>query len=399
MHTTTRAPGKSRRATVEVAEVFRRFGADYRRRYAPGEQVCRVMWAIENCRTSKLGGHIDRCSKCGGGQPAYNSCRNRCCPKCQALAQAAWLEGRKRRLIPTHYFHVVFTLPSELREIARLNPRTMFDLLFATATSTLLELARDPKHLGALPGITAVLHTWTRTLAYHPHLHCVVTGGGLSLDGQHWVRGHRSHLFPVRVMSALFRGKLLAGVRRLIRKNALRIPTPLKATDTLDALIDCLYRKDWVVYAKRPFVGVERVYEYLGRYTHRVGISNQRLRTIDENGVTFATKNGNVTTLAHVEFIRRFLQHVLPPEYTKIRHYGLLAPSNANSRLVDARRLLGAEPIEQPEDHTWRDRLFELTGIDLRICRHCGEAAVIRSMMLTPPRFPDVDREEAYDSS
>jgi len=303
---------------------------------------------IERCRTAELGGHVDVCDHCGhASDPSYNSCRNRHCPKCQSLAQKLWIEERAARILPTHYFHVVFTLPAELRALARVNPKTIFTLLFETAARTLLDLGRDEQRLGAELGITAVLHTWTRDLRFHPHVHCVVTGGGLDPSGERWITVKPGFLFPVKVMSALFRGKFLAALDRAYRHGELRFGTTscaaLADPRRFARLRDSLYRRDWVVYSKRPFGGAQHVYEYLGRYTHRVAISNQRLLAIGDDAIRFATKNGMTETLTPALFIRRFLQHVLPARFVKIRHYGLKASRNATSRLEVARRLLEAQ--------------------------------------------------------
>lgn len=367
---------------LEVAEVFRRHGDEYRKRHRPFELQRKAMSAVVRCRTAALGGHIDACTACGHERPSYNSCRNRHCPKCQALAQHKWLEARKQRILPTHHFHVVFTLPAQLRGIARQNPSAVYDLMFRTAADTLLELGLDEKRLGGRLGLTAVLHTWTRTLAYHPHVHCIVTGGGLSIDGERWVASKTGYLFPVRVLSKLFRGKLLAGLRRLYDKGELNLRGQLAELDDPSrfvALIDALYRTAWVVYAKPPFGDAANVYAYLGRYTHRVGLSNARLRSIDDTGVCFVTKNGKTTTLEPVEFCRRFLQHVLPHGFRKIRHYGLLSGSHAKTRLAVARRVLGGANSEtvEADDLTWRARLFQLTGVDLRLCPMCKADAIV----------------------
>lgn len=340
------------------------------------------MRAIEVCRTEVLGGHLDVCGSCGYSAPSYNSCRDRHCPKCQSLAQARWLEQRLDRLLPVHYFHVVFTLPAPLRPVARRNQRVLYKLLFDAASQTLLRLGEDPKQLGAQLGFTAILHTWTRELDYHPHVHCVVTGGGLSLDDTRWVAANTKFLFPVHVMSPLFRGIFLDGLRRAHQAGELFV-------DGIDfaKLLDTLYTTDWVVYAKRPFGGSEQVFQYLGRYTHRVGISNQRLISLDERGVTFFTKGDRTVTLTPVEFIRRFLLHVLPPGFTKIRHYGLWAAGNVTTRLATARRLLNAAPPPHPStsdldplivELDWQTRLLLLTGVDVTLCPHCGVGRMVR---------------------
>ncbi len=380
------------RPALEVADVFRAHGEAYRRdQFLTGDQV-KVMRAIETCRTAVLGGHVDLCLDCGTLTPSYNSCRNRHCPKCQGLEQAEWIDARKERTLPVHHFHVVFTLPAELRPLAKANREVVYSMLFREAGRTLLALGRS--RLGATLGVTEVLHTWTRTLTYHPHVHCIVTGGGLSLDGTRWVSTSKRYLFPVKVLSRLFRGKFLAALRQA------RAVGELEGISDKDfaILVAKLYRMEWVAYAKRPFGTAERVFQYLGRYTHRVGISNQRLLGMDEHAVRFLTKGGQSACLPPEEFIRRFLEHVLPAGFVKIRHLGLLAPANVNPKLQAALRLLGppklpplVEPATQtpsPEPETWQEHLFRLTGIDVRVCRHCGGSRLERHALAD---FPELD--------
>lgn len=304
------------------------------------------MRAIESCRTAALGGHLEVCDTCGFERPAYNSCRNRHCPKCQATAQLAWVDKHLGRILPTHYFHVVFTLPDDLRALVHRNRRVLFDLLFSSASETLLQLGRE--RLGATLALTAVLHTWTRQMAFHPHLHCIVSGGGLAVDGT-WKPTRQDYLFPHLALSRLFRGKFLAGLGRLHERGALDLGgecATLADPAVFRLLQQKLYGTDWVVYAKPPFAGPEQVYRYLGRYTHRIAISNARLEAFDEKGVRFATKHGQSVTLSPQEFIRRFLLHVLPEGFHKIRHYGLLAAGNLKHKLEIARSALtGHETI------------------------------------------------------
>ena len=367
---------------MEVADIFRAHGEVYRHEHVLTPDQQKVMRAIETCRTAVRGGHLDVCDRCGHEQPSYNSCRDRHCPKCQSLTQAKWLDERMERLLPVHYFHVVFTLPAALRPVARRNQRAVYKLLFEAATRTLLALGEDPKRLGAQLGITAVLHTWTRELEFHPHLHCIVTGGGLSPDGSKWVAARENYLFPVKVLSRLFRRLFLDGLRRAHEADEIRLDG-----NELHTLLHSLGQLEWVVYAKPPFGGPEHVFKYLGRYTHRVGISNQRLISMDDRGVCFATKNGDTITLAPQEFIRRFLLHVLPPGFVKIRHYGLWASSNVSTRLVAARALLPS-PVPMPppveacaesdDALEWQKRLLRLTGIDVTRCPRCHEGRMIR---------------------
>lgn len=405
------APSASheRRPPLEVADVFRAHGEDYVRRHRLTPDQLAVMRDIVTCRTEVLGGHLDVCPDCGLERPSYNSCRNRHCPKCQASAAAAWLEQRRQRILPVTYFHVVFTLPSALRVLCRRNPEPLLHLLFAAASKTLLELGQDPSRLGAQLGFSAILHTWTRALEYHPHLHCIVTGGGLNASGDQWIPTRPDYLFPVKVLGALFRGKYLAGLRRLYEAGELTFGpgcAELGAPGHFRRFLDRLYQESWVVYAKPPFAGPEHVYRYLGRYTHRVGISNQRLISLDERGVTFWTKGGSTLTLPPDEFIRRFLLHVLPRGFTKIRHYGLLAPRHVNCRLEAARRLLaigeaapGSPPSFRSEPMTWAERLLSHTGVDPMVCPACG-TRLRRGPLPIPaaprPRWP---RPRCTDSS
>ncbi|MBN1630631.1 MAG: IS91 family transposase [Thermoleophilia bacterium] len=392
-------PSGAGRPRLEVADIFRTHGDAYRATHPLTPEQARVMRAIETCRTAALGGHLDVCDQCAFERPAYNSCRNRHCPKCQSLAQARWLDRQMGRILPTHYFHLVFTLPEELRGLALYNRQLIFNLLFEAASRTLLELGSDQTRLGALLGFTAVLHTWTRDLRFHPHLHCIVTGGGLRIETGEWVsRNGGRYLFPVAVLSALFRGKFMAGLARARKRNDLVFAgrCAALADDGVWATFkDKLYRKGWVVYAKRPFGGAEGVYKYLGRYTHRVGLSNFRLQAIDDSGVTFSTKDGKSVTLTHEEFIRRFLLHVLPTSFVKIRHYGLFASPNLGSKLVCAKEALdkSATPGRRNPDvdtgaaqeREWPELLRDLTGVDLLRCPQCKTGTMVRRPLNTPP--------------
>jgi hypothetical protein len=355
------------------------------------------MACIEICRTEVLGGHVDLCPDCGHETtPSYNSCRNRHCPKCQALDQARWIEARKERILPVPYFHVVFTLPAQLKPLALYNRRIIYGLLFAAASKTLLALGRDPDRLNALLGLTAVLHTWTRDLRLHPHLHCVVTGGGLALDGDRWVDSGGTFLFPVKVISALFRGKFIALLKQAHRRKDLDLGPDDRLCPDLPGLCSTLFEKPWVVYAKRPFAGPEQVFAYLGRYTHRVAISNHRLLSVSDEAVTFATRDGKTATLHPHEFMRRFLLHVLPRGFGKIRHYGLFASGNVKTKLPTACRLLqltdppqnpGREP-EEPTPPEWQQLLRDLTGVDVTVCPACGSTRMRRAPLpaVRPPR-------------
>jgi Putative transposase/Transposase zinc-binding domain len=369
------------RPLVEIADVFHARGEAYRQSHRLSGDQLRAMRAIEACRTEVLGGHLDVCPACALSKPSYNSCRNRHCPKCQSLSQARWIEARMERVLPVPYFHVVCTLPAQLRPIARRNPAFIFDLLFASSAQALLDLGDDPKRLGARLGVTSVLHTWTRELDFHPHVHSIVTGGGLAPEQDRWLAARSGYLFPVKVLGKLFRGKFLDGLVRAHRNGKLALDgTCYQDPAALARVIDQLYATNWVVYSKAPFAGPDHVYRYLGRYTHRVGISNQRLQSFDGSTVRFATKDGKSISLDADEFIRRFLQHILPAGFVKIRHFGLNASGNVNTRLVVARRLLDKRIEPTPAVATtpatrlgYRELLLRLTGVDPALCPRCGE--------------------------
>jgi Putative transposase/Transposase zinc-binding domain len=378
-------PAREGRPSLELADIVRAFRMVYEQQHALTLAERAVLDAVARCRTAALGGHVNVCLGCGFvSEPSYDSCRNRHCPKCPAVAQAKWIAGRLERVLPIHYFHVVFTLPAQLRGLALANPRVVYDLLFRCASATLLELGADPKRSGGELGVTAVLHTWTQKLDYHPHLHCIVTGGVLSPDGDRWLSARRDFLFPVHVMGQLFRGKMLDALTRAARSGTLRIGDPTRFA----ALVAGLYRKRWNVYCKRPFGGATQVITYLGQYTHRVAISNHRLLAMDECGVTFRTKTGEQVTLDGVAFLTRWLRHILPPGFTKIRHYGLLSASHATSRLETARQLLAAQsapnPTASPSSTNplraakWCEVIRILTGIDIDCCHCCGRRALER---------------------
>ena len=353
------------RPPLEVADIFRAAGPAWRAVRAGHVSLTqlKVMSAIETCRTAALGGHVEGCEDCGHVRIAYNSCRNRHCPKCQAAAAREWLDAREADLLPVGYFHVVFTVPAEVADIAFHNKSVVYDLLFRAAAQTMLTIAADPRHLGAHIGITAVLHTWGSAMTHHPHIHMVVPGGGISLDGERWISSRATFLLPVHVLSKLFRRLFLARLIELHaagrlhffgdhidlneRRSFLRHLTPLR-------------KKKWVVYAKPPFAGPEAVLAYLSRYTHRVAISNRRLISLDETGVTFRYKDyrrdgaerQRTMTLTADEFIRRFLLHVLPKGFHRIRHYGLLACAGRKTNIARARELLASPAPNETEEIT-----------------------------------------------
>ena len=350
-------------AALEVADIFRRHGEAYRQTHAGrlGRTERRIMGAIEACRTAALGGHIERCADCGLVRIAYNSCRNRHCPKCQGPARAAWLAERQAELLPVPYFHVVFTLPPAAAEIAFQNKTAVYGILFKAAAETLSTIAADPRHLGAEIGFIAVLHTWGQNLQHHPHVHCLVPGGGLSLDGTRWVSCRPGFFLPVRVLSRLFRRLFLEKLGAAFEAGKLgffgalaRLADPAVFARRLAAL----RRIEWVVYAKRPFAGPEAVLAYLGRYTHRVAIANSRLVALSGNEVSFRWRDyrhhnkNKVMTLTAEEFIRRFLLHALPDGFHRIRHYGFLANRGRADNLALCRKLLDEPPLVPIRDRT-----------------------------------------------
>jgi len=368
---------------IEVADVFRRFGPAYREAHAGSlsRGQLRVMSAVQLCRTSALGGHVEQCDDCGALRIAYNSCRNRHCVKCQSLARAQWLEDRQAGLLDCQYFHVVFTLPESIAAIAYQNQRLLYNLLFQVTSQTLQTIAADPKHLGAQIGFLAILHTWGQNLLYHPHLHYVVPGGGLSPDGSRWVACRRNFFLSVRVLARLFRGLFLEQLQRAFDASELNFFGELESLRSASAFARYLAQtrqSDWVVYAKPPFGGAQQVLDYLGRYTHRVAISNNRLLRITEHTVSFRwndyrnhrPKSG--MQLTGEEFCRRFLLHVLPDGLQRIRHYGLLGNRHGHTRLDRCRELLAQAPIpSRPPKPDYRDRYEQLTGRSLRQCPAC----------------------------
>lgn len=371
------------RTSLEVADIFRTAGPAYRAAHAGHLSLTqlKVMTAIENCRTAALGGHVEACEDCGHWRIAYNSCRNRHCPKCQGAAARTWLAEREADLLPVGYFHVVFTLPAEIASVAFQNKAVVYDLLFKAASETMLTIAADPRHLGARIGITAVLHTWGSGLTHHPHVHMVVPGGGIALDGTRWISTRPAFLLPVRVLGKLFRRLFLTRLIQLYDAGKLAFFGSLASLAERRAFLRHLapVRKTrWVVYAKAPFAGPEAVLAYLSRYTHRIAISNRRLISFDEKGVTLRYKDyrrdgperQSVMTLATDEFIRRFMSHVLPRGFHRIRHYGLLASSSRKANLARARALL--EVTAPPDEAILED------PVDLRPpCPCCGGHMII----------------------
>ena len=379
------------RPALEVADIFREHGPAWReaqRGHLSLAQL-KVMSAIEQCRSAALGGHVLRCQGCGTDQIAYNSCRNRHCPKCQSSAAKRWLDARQADLLPVEYYHVVFTLPAPIADLAYQNKAALYGLLFDLAAEVLLTIAADPKHLGARIGATLVLHTWGSAMTHHPHVHGIVPGGGLSPDGKTWIACRPGFFLPVRVLSRLFRRRFLEELQRLHDGGKLKFFSEhagLADAHAFKVWLAPLRRCEWVVYAKRPFAGPQAVLAYLSRYTHRVAISNSRLLALDERGVTFRWKDYRAKgqtrykpmTLAPEEFMRRFLLHVLPGGFHRIRHYGLLANGSRKANLALARESLQVVPVQAATT----SNVEEAGGLPIAspaafVCRHCGHAMVI----------------------
>jgi hypothetical protein len=386
------------RTSLEVADVFRRHGAAYRQVHV-GHIGCverRVMGAIEACRTAALGGHVEQCGDCGLIRQSYNSCRNRHCPKCQGLARARWLAERQAELLPTQYFHVVFTVPAPIAEIAFQNKAIVYGILFKAAAETLRTIAADPKHLGAQIGLVAVLHTWGQNLHHHPHVHCVVPGGGPSLEGTRWVPCRPGFFLPVRVLSRLYRRLFLECLKAAFEAGDLAFfgaLADLQEPANFARLIAKTRQIDWVVYAKPPFGGPSQVLAYLGRYTHRVAIANSRLTKIENGQVAFRWKDyrhhdkAKVMTLAADEFIRRFLLHTLPDRFHRIRHFGFLANGHREAKLDLCRRLLAAPtPSPVPPAADYREHYHRLTGRSLDVCPCCSGR--MKTLSAIPPMRP-----------
>jgi len=364
-----------------------------------GPEQRRAIRDILRCRTPALGGFAYVCDHCGAVYAAYNACRNRNCPSCQSLAQRAWIERRMVRVLPTVHYHVVFTLPAELRPIARFNRPLIYAELLRAAAQTLIAFGHDRRHIGGLIGVTTVLHTWTRDLRYHPHAHCVVTAGGLAPDGTRWMRPRSEHprqgrkrrpfLFPVKALGMVFRAKVLDALKRAHQRGRLlfgRDQRHLADPVAFRLFLEPLARKPWVVYAKKPFGGPQQVFEYLGRYTHRVAISDGRILDLTDHHVTFRTKGEDTATLEPLAFARRFLQHVIPRGFTKIRHFGIYASAHVGKRLEHARQLL--EPDAPPRAPTpvsdLTDALLALIGLGPQRCPDCGLGTLRRAYAIAP---------------
>jgi len=385
--------GADRARRVELADIVRAHGAAYQHAHPLCRAQRRALRAIADCRTAALGGHRAVCTTCGAERISYNSCRNRHCPKCQRVATERWLAARRREVLPIPYFHVVFTLPHALNPLAQSHPRLIYRLLFQAAASTLTRFGRDPRHLGGDLGVTAVLHTWGQTLTQHVHVHCVVTGGALARDGARWIPARPNFLFPVRALAQVFRGRYLAGLRRAFDRGDLHLTgglATLAEPAAFAAWLDELRAQAWIVYCKPPFAGPEHVLAYLGRYTHRVAISNDRLVAVAAGRVRFRWRDYadgdrvKVLELEAEEFLRRFLLHVVPDGFVRIRYFGLLATRRRTAALARCRALLAQPPPPALPPESVRMLLLRLTGIDIEHCPVCTHGSLRRLEVLRP---------------
>ena len=383
---------------IEVADIFRVYGKGYRDALA-GKMPLRhhrAMNAIEVCRTSVLGGHKDECDTCEAIKISYNSCRNRHCPKCQCLDKERWLESRKQEVLPVEYFHIVFTKPSELSLLSQRNQAVSYSILYKASSETLKELSGDTKHLGVLPGYIGILHTWSQTLIHHPHIHYIVTGGGLSQDGRRWISCKNDFFIHVKVLSRVFRGKYLYYLKKAYQEGKLVFPgliKDLEAEEAFKSFCSELYQKEWVVYCKPPFKRTEDVIDYLGRYTHRVAITNNRIVKAEDDKVTFTYRDRQdddkvkPMTLDASEFIRRFMCHILPDGFMKIRYFGIYSNRHKSGKLKTCRDILGVKQEESKhgnEKESWEDLLYRVTGIDPGLCPHCKKGRMVRKQEIHP---------------
>jgi hypothetical protein len=373
-------PGPKKAGRFDMADIVRGHRAALESKYSLSPQQKRVLTDIAQCRTAALGGHLDHCQDCGYEHPSYNSCRNRHCPKCQALAQEKWIAEQQQRMLDVKHFHVVFTLPAELRSLAAFAKDAVYGALFRAASSTLLEFGE--RRLSGTIGATLVLHTWTRDLRFQPHVHAIVTGGGLSPNGKQWCSVRRDYLFPVKLMSRVFRGKMIDELVRAYEDNEFARFGDFDDPEAFSRLVNRLWKLPWVVYAKPTFSKGEYVLKYLGRYTHRVGIANSRLLDVTDEYVYFRTKGDGTERVSTVEFLRRFVQHVLPDGFHKVRHYGL----NASPEKRELARTILKIPIVTVKPQSWRERLAKLTGRDVSRCPRCS--GLLISLPLALARAP-----------
>ena len=378
-----------------LQEIIEIHGENYIRNNKLPANVLRALYSIQYCKTASLGGHIYECNECGETTIAYNSCRNRHCPKCQAYAKELWIYERSKSLLPTHYFHIVFTIPEQLNSLVLFNQKELYSILFTSVSETLLELAKDKKYLGAEIGFTSILHTWGQNLMNHPHIHCIVPGGGLSLDKAKWIKSKKKFFIPVKVLSRKFRGKFLYYLNTLYLNNKLTFPksiSELGSRNIFNEFKDSLYKKEWIVYSKAPFSSAEYVLQYLGRYTHRVAISDNRIIKVDKNNVSFKWrdyKDNNkqkVMTLKAKEFIRRFTMHILPDRFVKIRHYGILGNRNKKLKFKRCLEIFRVKPRDD-EKLSSAELFFKLTGIKIGMCKICEKGNLIEKGIIMPRSY------------
>ena len=378
-----------------LQEIIEIHGENYIRNNKLPANVLRALYSIQYCKTASLGGHIYECNECGETTIAYNSCRNRHCPKCQAYAKELWIYERSKSLLPTHYFHIVFTIPEQLNSLVLFNQKELYSILFTSVSETLLELANDKKYLGAEIGFTSILHTWGQNLMNHPHIHCIVPGGGLSLDKAKWIKSKKKFFIPVKVLSRKFRGKFLYYLNTLYLNNKLTFPksiSELGSRNIFNEFKDSLYKKEWIVYSKAPFSSAEYVLQYLGRYTHRVAISDNRIIKVDKNNVSFKWrdyKDNNkqkVMTLKAKEFIRRFTMHILPDRFVKIRHYGILGNRNKKLKFKRCLEIFRVKPRDD-EKLSSAELFFKLTGIKIGMCKIWEKGNLIEKGIIMPRSY------------
>lgn len=394
-HIPTTAPAK-----VQLATILSHHGEGYRKTHKLPLQHIKTLFAIEACRSAALGAHCDVCDQCDHTRITYNSCRNRHCPKCQMLNKEKWVEKLSCTLLPVRYFHIVFTLPSELNRLCLVNQKVLYDLLFHSASKTILTLAGDKKHLGALTGLVAVLHTWGQTLTEHPHLHTMVPAGGWSDWNGYWNNSGKKFFISVKVLSRLFRGKFLSGLKTAYQNGQLKFEGAIKSLKhpkEFKQLLDVLYQKDWVVHSKPPFKNASSIVKYLGNYSHRVAISNDRIQKMEDDKITFRYKDyrdrsrKKVMTLDADEFIRRFLLHVLPPGFCKIRYYGLLSCRHRQTLLEQCKKAMSIrERKSKYEGLSWQEVLKMVTGFDVTKCPCCKNGHMIPSGVLAGERSPPI---------
>ena len=367
-------------------------GESYTKSKKLPSNILKALYSIKDCRTAALGGHAYECDECGGKKISYNSCRNRHCPKCQAYAKEMWIYERSKSLLPTHYFHMVFTIPEQLNSLTLFNQKEMYSMLFTAVSETLLELGKDKKYLNADIGFTTILHTWGQNLMYHPHIHCIVPGGGLSTDNSKWIKSKKKFFIPVKVLSRKFRGKYLFYLNELYKNNKLKFPKSISEfqfKELFNEFKDSLYKKEWIVYSKPPFSSAEYVLQYLGRYTHRVAISNNRIIKVDKEKVVFKWRDykdknkEKIMSLKPGEFIRRFSMHILPDRFVKIRHYGILGNRNKKLKFKRCIEIFRIKPKDF-ENLSSAELFLKLTGIKIGKCSKCEKGNLIKIKKLVP---------------